>query len=159
VRRPAGPIFSISRRSIAMWMSSSEGEKTNSPAAISFSISARPRIFLPSAAGMIWHATNMWQCAIEPAMSYGAKRLSTWIDEVNSSTIGAVAAANRPSQGFDFLFAMSALALLHGALGNERLDAEAERGEADEAFGVGLVVDAARLEAGDRRIVERARRH
>jgi hypothetical protein len=69
-RPPAGPIFSISRRSIAMWMSSSAGEYANVPDAISFSISARPlAIFLPSAAGITPHATSMWQCASEPAMS------------------------------------------------------------------------------------------
>src|ERR1700736_5609968 len=98
---PAGPASSMSRRSTAVWMSSSPAWKANVPRLISSEMCSSPATIAScSAAGSTPMACSMAACATEPAMSPGSRRRSTSIPAVYSSTAGDVSSPRRPAQTF-----------------------------------------------------------
>jgi len=72
---PTGPSSSVSRRSIAIWMSSSSTWTSNVSSSISFRTAASPRSSeTRSSAPMMPRLASIRACAIDWARSYGASR-------------------------------------------------------------------------------------
>ena len=76
-RPAAAPIFSCSRRSMFMWMSSSSGRHGKLPDSISSRISPSPATMASASSdAMIPCRASIRACAIDPAMSCRYNRLS-----------------------------------------------------------------------------------
>src|SRR4051794_36384375 len=95
-RPPTGPTISVSRRSTAMWMSSSSSRNRNSPASSSSATRSSP----PSSASrsvveMIWHSASIFAWARDCSMSYGARRQSKPIDALSCWKTGSCGCEKR----------------------------------------------------------------
>ncbi len=73
---PSGPRISVTRRSIAMWMSSSPSANSNSPRSSSVATVSRAPSRAPSSSSVSTPASRRARaCAREPRMSWGQRRL------------------------------------------------------------------------------------
>ena len=87
---PTGPTISVSRRSIAMWMSSSSSRNANSPASSSSSTRSSPLSSASrSASQMIPAAASIFACARDCSMSYGPSRQSNPIEALSCWKTGS----------------------------------------------------------------------
>ena len=104
-RLPASPILSVRRFSMFKCTSSKSSNHSNLPALISAKISPKPdSIAITSVCAIMPCAPSMRACAIEPAISNSAKRLSKLTEAVYCLTNSATGSLNRPDQLSAFLF-------------------------------------------------------
>src|SRR5262249_50161269 len=133
---PAAPASSVTRRSTAVWMSSSVGANMNVPSPSS-SATVSSAVVTASASSSVSKPTRASSAtwAREPAMSSAARRRSNARLPVNASRSSAGLSAKRPCHNGRASRALIRLSLLRGCLlAGNRLDAEAP--EAHEPGGV-----------------------
>src|ERR1700730_13836239 len=93
---PTSPTSSVSRRSIAMWMSSSPSANGNEPSVSSCSICSMPRCSgSRSSAPMIPRAASIDACARDCSTSYGPSRQSNPIESFRPRKVACWGSATR----------------------------------------------------------------
>ena len=93
---PTGPAISVSRRSTAMWMSSSSSRNGNVPARSSPSTASSPASSASrSSSPMMPCAASMRACARDCATSYGQRRRSTSSERLMDAKSGSWGSAKR----------------------------------------------------------------
>src|SRR6266480_3429069 len=124
---PAGPARSVTRRSMAVWMSSSVGTNTNVPSASSlWTVSSAVVTAATSSSVSTPTWPSMATCARDPSMSSPARRRSKSRLLVNASSSSAGPSAKRPCQSGRGSRSLIRLSFLGGSLlARHRLDAEA----------------------------------
>src|SRR2546429_2773318 len=124
---PAGPARSVTRRSMAVWMSSSVGTNTNVPSASSlWTVSSA--VVTAATSSSVSRPTwpSMATCARDPSMSSPARRRAKSRLLVNASSSSAGPSAKRPCQSGRGSRSLIRLSFLGGSLlARHRLDAEA----------------------------------
>src|SRR3954451_21599296 len=93
---PSGPISSVSRRSIAMWMSSSSSRNSKESASSSPPTWSRPSVICPSSSSSSTPSlASARACAFDCAMSNDARRQSKEIEELIRLNSGSCSSSNR----------------------------------------------------------------
>src|SRR5581483_11053870 len=152
---PAGPAISVTRRSIAVWMSSSVGTNAKVPASSSPATwSSAARIDSASASSTMPARASPRTWARDPARSSAARRRSKRRLSVNSSSSGAGPCSKRPCQS---VLARSCSAIAGGRgwrtlAGRPGLEPEAP--QTNEAGGVLVAEGVGRVVGGEAVVVQ-----